>query len=134
MIKETTNLIFDDYRKEESEITGIVSITSKTNNEWLGVFKYVVEKENSGKLNAKFAKMIAFKPEIALDKTFQEEFSFFTREIFPKTFKDGFGLTFGQNMNVKLNGYVSKPKLDENGNPIKDINGNTIYENTPFEA
>jgi len=131
---ETLHYIFKDYR-DDNGLDGVVLIHAKDSNKWVGVFRYELHKENgNSKLTTKVAKLIPLDPMIAFDEQFKYEFSYFTKELFPKSFTEGLSFTVSESMSVKMKGYYTQPKLDEHGKPILDEHGEMIIEKKPFET
>ena len=133
MIHKTLSFIFDDIRKDNG-LEGIVSIYAKMNNDWLGVFRYELEKQSNGSLKTKVAKVITFNPNVGLDEQFRYELTYFTKEIFPKTFLSKVNFAIPNNVKIKMNGFATQPKVDEKGNMVLDEKGKPIMESKQFQA
>ena len=134
IINETMNYTFKDYR-DENELEGVVLIYAKSDNKWIGVFRYELLKEDGkSKLTTKVAKLIPLDPMIAYDEQFKYEFSYFTNDLFAKSFGNNVSFSIPQNMTLKVKGYYTQPELDENGKPMLDDNGEQIMKRIPFET
>ena len=133
IINETTNYIFKDYR-DDSKLEGVVLIYDKKDSKWVGVFRYELEQQIfNSQLLTKVATLIPLDPMVAFDEQFKYEFSYFTKELFSKSF-DNMKFIIPQKMELKAKGYYTQPKLDDNGKPILDNNGEMIIEKIPFET
>jgi hypothetical protein len=131
---ETLHYLFKDFRDDDG-LDGVVLIHAKENGKWLGVFRYELSKEQgNSKLVTKVAKLIPLDPSIAFDEQFKYEITYFSKELFPKSFSEGLTFSVSESMNVKLKGYYTQPKLDEHGKPILDEHGEMIIEKKPFET
>ena len=130
---ETLSFIFDDIRKENG-LEGMVAIYRKNDNEWVAVFRYEFEKNNKDNLVTKTAKVMTFSPSLALDEQFKYELTYYTKELFPKTFSSNLAIPIPTETKVKLKGFYTTVKVDEHGNPVLDGEGHRIMENKPFEA
>ena len=134
IINETMNYTFKDYR-DENELEGVVIIYAKSDNKWIGVFRYELLKEDGkSKLTTKVAKLIPLDPMIAYDEQFKYEFSYFTNDLFAKSFGNNVSFSIPQNMTLKVKGYYTQPKLDDDGKPVLDEQGNMIIEKKLFET
>lgn len=133
-LSNTLNYMFEDLRHEDG-LSGVVVVSEKNSGNEVAYFRYVLIKEDGkDSLTTKIARLNPIKPTLAFDEQFKYEFTFFTKELFPKTFTHGIKFSIPTAMNVKLRGYATMVKTDEEGNPVLDEHGNPIMENKPFEA
>lgn len=134
MLSNTLNYTYEDLRHEDG-FSGVVVIAEKNSGDEVAYFRYVLLKEDGkDSLTTKIARLNPIKPTLAFDEQFKYEFTFFTKELFPKTFTHGIKFSIPTAMNVKLRGYATMVKTDEDGKPVLDEYGNPIMENKPFEA
>lgn len=133
-VVQTLNYTYEDLRHKDG-YSGVVIITEKNTQVEVAYFRYVLLKED-GKdtLTTKIARLNPIKPTLAFDEQFKYEFTFYTKELFPKTFTSGIKFSIPTSMNVKMKGYYTQPKLDDDGNPILDGEGKPIVEQKPFET